>query len=157
MLLKTDDSYPDFDEIAFSDYKKLFIAGVLEKIYPWCKSLYQNESSIDLKLRLTWSYADNLSVYNDWKNNTSGSIDIYAIVVYNIDSDSGIAFVGSESECQIELQLMSEDVSVDFDLFVSSSYIHYDDFYSDLRDVIETTNKHAIRPSLREKFKIKDL
>lgn len=155
-MLKTDNSYPDFDEIAFSDYKKLFVAGALERVYPWCKSLYQQMSGIDMKLRLMWSYADNLCVYNEWKNNTSGYIDIYAIVVYS-DDKCGIAFVGSESECDIELKLMSDDGLVNFDIFVSSSYVHYDDFYSDLRDVIDTTNKHAIKSSLRDKFKLRVL
>lgn len=156
MELKIDASYPDFDELSYSDYAKLFKRNKLHLIYPWCISTYQKESSIDINLRIKWSYADNLYVYNDWKNTKNNHITIYAIVLY--DDGAGIAFVGNESEIKCELKLMENDIEdMDFDIFVSDKYIHYDQFYDDLKLVIDTTNNHAVRYELNQKFIKKDI
>lgn len=157
MIIKTDMSYPDFDELSYADYAKLFKRNQLETIYPFCLSYYQDHSNIDLDLRIKWSYADNLYVYNDWISaidNNKNYITMYAIVVYH--NGAGIMFVGNKDEIKIELDVIKDEEYV-FDVFVSDDYIHYDQFYNDIKLVIDITNNHAVRYELNEKFKKEEI
>jgi len=152
MELKKDTSYPDFDELSYADYAKLFMRNQLHIIYPWCVSAYQKESSIDINLRIKWSYADNLYVYNDWKKSKNGKINIYAIVVY--DDGAGIVFTGNHDELLYELNELEHE---NYDIFVSDKYVHYDEFYNDIKLVIDITNDHAVRYELNQKFIKKEI